>query len=174
MAGNRIKIAPLFASCAHGQRSQWGTGPDREQVAADVRSGKTASAISLLRLRANKQTTRIAVKPTVSQPLESKQPPSSQTGGTKSSGQRRLNATDAIDIWIARWLRFRRKDILAKYGCDPRRIYEIWEEKTFPGSRQRALAVFRERYPTLVDRVDLGPHRRISRAADPDQLGLFD
>ena len=34
---------------------------------------------------------------------------------------------DAIDIWIARWLRVRRKDLLARYNCDPRRLYEVWQ-----------------------------------------------
>ncbi len=87
---------------------------------------------------------------------------------------RRLTAADAVDIWIARWLRVRRKDILVRYGCDPRRLYEIWEETRFPGSRARALEVLAERYPTLVDRIDKGPHRRISRAAHPDQLALFE
>jgi hypothetical protein len=86
----------------------------------------------------------------------------------------RLTAADAVDIWIARWLRIRRKDILSRYGCDPRRLYEIWEETRFPGSRARALAIFKERYPGLQDRIDMGPHRRISRAANPGQLGLFE
>src|SRR5262245_39563563 len=36
---------------------------------------------------------------------------------------RPLTEQDAIDIWIARWLRIRRKDILLRYGCDPRRLY---------------------------------------------------
>ena len=91
------------------------------------------------------------------------------------AGPSRLTATDAVDIWIARWLRMRRKDILVRYKCDPRRIYEIWEETRFPGSRARALEIFRERYPTLLDRIDQGPHKRIaSRTAHPDQLGLFD
>jgi hypothetical protein len=35
---------------------------------------------------------------------------------------RRLSEADAIDIWIARWLRIRRKDLIARYGCDPRRL----------------------------------------------------
>src|SRR5262245_6910569 len=38
-----------------------------------------------------------------------------------------LTERDAIDIWIARWLRVRRKDLLARYDCDPRRLYEIWQ-----------------------------------------------
>ena len=91
------------------------------------------------------------------------------------SASRRLSEADAVDIWIARWLRIRRKDLLVRYGCDPRRLYEIWEEKRFTGSRDRALVLFRERYPTLLDRVDYGPHRRIPRGIPADlQPGLFD
>ncbi len=86
-----------------------------------------------------------------------------------------LTECDAIDIWIARWLRVRRKDLIQRYCCDPRRIYEIWEETRFPGSRATALEVFSARFPTLCDRVDLGPHRRIPlRTQHPDQLALFD
>jgi hypothetical protein len=88
---------------------------------------------------------------------------------------RRLSETDAIDIWIARWLRIRRKDLIARYACDPRRLYEIWEEKRFAGSRDKAFEVFRQRHPTLLDRIDCGPHRRIPRAVPPElQPSLFD
>ena len=52
--------------------------------------------------------------------------------------RRPLTETDAVDIWIARWLRIRRKDLLIRYGCDPRRLYEIWEEARFPGARAQA------------------------------------
>lgn len=87
----------------------------------------------------------------------------------------RLTEIDAIDIWIARWLGIRRKDILARYGCDPRRLYDIWEESRFPGSRGKALALFAERYPKLVAQVDTSAHRRIPRPGPgEDQLGLFD
>jgi hypothetical protein len=86
-----------------------------------------------------------------------------------------LTEEAAIDIWIARWLRIRRKDILARYGCDPRRLYEIWEQQRFVGSRDKALAAFRARYPELTDRVDFGPHRRIPRRPPPDlQPSLFE
>lgn len=95
-------------------------------------------------------------------------PPSTQP-------RRALSEADAVDIWILRWLRIRRKDILARYGCDPRRIYEIWEGVRFPASRERALQLFTERYPGLEDRVDFGRHKRIPlRAHDPDQLSLFE
>jgi hypothetical protein len=86
-----------------------------------------------------------------------------------------LTEADAVDIWIARWLRIRRKDLLARYSCDPRRLYEIWEEKRFPASRAKALALFGERHPGLVDRVDFGLHRRIPRRPPPElQPSLFD
>lgn len=89
-------------------------------------------------------------------------------------GPRHLTEKDAIDIWIARWLRIRQCDLLKRYNCDPRRLYEIWEEARFPGSRAKALAVFRERHPALLDRVDAGAHRRIPvRSIHPDQLSLF-
>ena len=89
--------------------------------------------------------------------------------------KRPLTEGDAIDIWIARWLRIRRKDLLARYGCDPRRLYEIWQEERFVGSRAKALALFQERYPGLLDRVDFGLHRRIPRAIPAElQPSLFD
>ena len=89
-------------------------------------------------------------------------------------GPRTLNEADAIDIWIARWLRIRQCDLLKRYRCDPRRLYEIWEETRFPQSRAKALETFRERHPSLLDRVDPGAHRRIPlRSAHPDQLTLF-
>jgi hypothetical protein len=88
---------------------------------------------------------------------------------------RRLSEADAIDIWIARWLRIRRKDLIARYACDPRRLYEIWEEKRFIGSRDKALELLRQRHPSLLDRVDCGPHRRIPRGVPAElQPGLFD
>ena len=87
--------------------------------------------------------------------------------------KRPLNETDAINIWIARWLRVRPKELVRRYGCDPRRLYEIWEETHFPGSRAKALELFAQRFPTQRDRFDPGPHRRISLKAHPDQLSLF-
>lgn len=85
-----------------------------------------------------------------------------------------LREADAIDIWIARWLGIRRKDLIERYDCDPRRLYEIWQEEKFPGSRAKALDLFQTRHPTLMDRIDPGVHRRVARTPHPDQLGLFE
>ena len=74
--------------------------------------------------------------------------------------RRPLTEEDAVDIWIARWLRIRPADLVRRYACDPRRLYEIWEETRFPGSRARTQE-FRHRFPGLDVRIDPGPHRRI-------------
>lgn len=88
---------------------------------------------------------------------------------------RPLTEADAIDIWIARWLRVRPKDLVARYGCDSRRLYDIWWGIAFPASRTRAKTLFAERYPDAVERTTFG-YRRIplGRAHDPRQPGLFD
>jgi len=86
----------------------------------------------------------------------------------------RLSEADAIDIWIARWLRIRRKDLIARYGCDPRRIYEIWEGVRHPAARAKARDIFLKLHPELADRIDFGPHQRIPRRLPDDgQLTLF-
>jgi hypothetical protein len=87
--------------------------------------------------------------------------------------RRPLTEADAIDIWLARWLRTPHKAIRARYGCDPRRLYEIWEGTHFPSSRAQALERVREMFPSLVDRIDPGTHRRVPKTPHPDQLTLF-
>jgi hypothetical protein len=87
---------------------------------------------------------------------------------------RPLTEADAIDIWIARWLRIRQKDLLDRYHCDSRRLYEIWWGERFPSSRRKAADRFRELHPNRADRTDFG-YRRIPRtSADPHQNDLFD
>jgi hypothetical protein len=86
---------------------------------------------------------------------------------------RPLAVDDDVDIWIARWLRIRPVDLQRRYACDPRRLYEIWEETRFPGTRTRALEEFRARFPGLEARFDPGPHRRIPLTPQPGQLCLF-
>lgn len=86
-----------------------------------------------------------------------------------------LTEADAVDIWIARWLRVRRRDLILRYGCDPRRLYEIWAGERFPKSRDKALTILAEKYPSVLDNIDLGCHRRMAtRTPHPGQLSLFD
>jgi hypothetical protein len=123
-------------------------------------------AIVLLRLRGFNQR---------APPPSSTQPPMISTAEpTCTSRVRPITEADAIDIWIARWLRVRRRDLCKRYRCDPRRLYEIWEGSRFPGAQAKARALFAERHPGIVDRIDFGRHRRLARAIDPNQLALFD
>ncbi len=98
----------------------------------------------------------------------------SSTARRSSEPTRALCEADAIDIWIARWLRIRRRDLCQRYACDPRRLYEIWEGTRFPAAQAKARDVFARRYPGIVDRIDFGYHQRLSREVHPDQLGFFD
>lgn len=88
-----------------------------------------------------------------------------------------LTEADAIEIWIARWLRIRPKSLVARYRCDPRRLYEIWWSERFPEARAKAEAVFRARHPALVERTSFG-YRRIpavtTKSEERRQLRLFD
>jgi hypothetical protein len=88
--------------------------------------------------------------------------------------RRPLTEVDAIDIWVARWLRVPRKELLRRYACDPRRLYEIWEGTQFPESRAKALERLAQKHPWLRERIDPGAHRRIAKTPHPDQMRLFD
>ena len=84
---------------------------------------------------------------------------------------RALSESDAVDIWITRWLRVRRKDLILRYGCDPLRLFIIWGGKMHLASRKKALERFQSEYPSLMDRVDFGRHKSSLRSHDnPDQL----
>jgi hypothetical protein len=97
-----------------------------------------------------------------------------KTPATSAPRRRSLTEDDAVAIWIARWLRVKRRELAQRFDCDARRLYEIWQQERFPGSRERAMALFRDRYPGLVDRIDYGPHRRNPRhVSSPEQLSLF-
>ena len=93
------------------------------------------------------------------------------------SVQRSLSEADAVEIWIARWLRIRPKALAERYRCDPRRLYEVWWGDRFPASRALAENCFRERYPGLAERTSFG-YRRIpivaAKAEERRQLSLFD
>ena len=101
------------------------------------------------------------------------QSPQSEPHGARDH-VRPLTEADAIDIWIARWLRIRRRDLCLRYGCDPRRLYEIWEGTRFPTAQIKARNLFAARYPGIIDRIDFGHHKRLSREVHPDQLAFFD
>jgi hypothetical protein len=86
----------------------------------------------------------------------------------------RLREADAIEIWIARWLRVPLKVLIGRYRCDSRRLYEVWWGERFPGSRAKAEAEYRTRYPGLADRTSYG-YKRIPRERPGEsQLEFFE
>ena len=95
--------------------------------------------------------------------------------------KRKLNYEDAIEIWIRRWLGEEKLAIILEFEQNPYRVYEIWEEETFVGSREDAEITFRTRYPALANSVDFSPHtktrrlisRRLCNGDDDRQGDLF-
>lgn len=103
-----------------------------------------------------------------------RKPPKAETGSQARRSGQTLTEADAIEIWIARWLRVRPIDLVRRYQCDSRRLYDIWWGKAFPAARKRAEQAFLERYPGAADRTAFG-YRRIPRGgADPRQGSLFE
>ena len=92
--------------------------------------------------------------------------PSNEPETHLASAPHALTEAEAIEIWNARWLRIRRKDLMARYACNSSRLYEIWWGQRFPASREKAAKLFRERHPGLVERTSFG-YRRIPRKAPP-------
>lgn len=80
----------------------------------------------------------------------------------------------AKNIWKARWLKRKQRELCAEYDVDPRRLFEVWEEQIHRGSRLEAWAEFVEEYPQLALRVDNSPHRkRLKVVEKPDEPDLF-
>ena len=77
--------------------------------------------------------------------------------------KRKLTYEDAIDIWIRRWLGEERVSIVLAFEQNSYRVYEVWEEEAFVGSREDAEITFRSRYPSLAKNVDFSPHKKTRR-----------
>lgn len=104
--------------------------------------------------------------------LQSETQASMERGAAEQA--RALRDADAVEIWIARWLRVPVKNLAARYGCHSRRLYEVWWGERFPASRARAEAEFRHRYPALANRTSYGYRRIPTRVAAAGQMALFD
>ena len=77
--------------------------------------------------------------------------------------KRKLNYDDAIEIWIRRWLGEERVSIVLEFEQNSYRVFEVWEEEAFVGSREDAEITFRTRYPDLAKTVDFSPHQKTRR-----------
>lgn len=53
-----------------------------------------------------------------------------------------LSSSDAAKSWVLRECGWKVRDIGARFGVDPRRLYEVWEEVEHKGSRFRSMRLF--------------------------------
>lgn len=58
-----------------------------------------------------------------------------------------LTKHEAAKSWVLRECGWKKRDIQARFNVDPRRLYDVWEEKTHLGSRQRAIEIFIRMFP---------------------------
>lgn len=84
-----------------------------------------------------------------------------------------LSFTEAVGSWVGKALGYKKRDLCAKFDVDPRRLYEVWEEKVHRGSREIAerlcLLLFRFKFRA----GDLEPHRPRFKRTAINQLELF-
>jgi len=69
-----------------------------------------------------------------------------------------LNHIEASKTWVLRAMGLKIRDIQARYDVDPRRLYDVWEEKDHKGSRTRAIEIFRRLRPHLPISGRFEPH----------------
>lgn len=89
--------------------------------------------------------------------------------------RRKLTKEDAIQIWIRKWLGHEKQQIILDFGQNPLRVYEVWQQDAFRGSREIAIGRFCQLYPELADKTDFSPHvkkrKLVSRARGADGDG---
>ena len=67
--------------------------------------------------------------------------------------------TQAKEIWKAKWRRETVQSLVARYGENTLRFYEVWEEKRNAGTRLEAFEEFKFESPTLAGAIDPSPHK---------------
>ncbi|MEJ8574978.1 hypothetical protein [Microbaculum marinum] len=84
-----------------------------------------------------------------------------------------LSFDDAVEIWIAKWRNEHVRKLCAVYDVDPRRLYEVWEEKVHVGSRSVGYARFKVEDPQLAAITVPEPHQPTLRVVKKVQPELF-
>lgn len=91
--------------------------------------------------------------------------------------KRKLTNEDAVEIWVRMWLGEEKHAIILDFEQNPARVYEVWWEEGFIGSREIAEESFRTRYPGRAATTDFSPLVRGRWARRPgvdrDQMDLF-
>ena len=87
-----------------------------------------------------------------------------------------LTTHEAKEVWIMYAENKKIRDIQKTFDVDPRRIYEVLEEKKHIGTRQDAKTLFVQKFPTRSTKGKFERHipkNRIKKRDDDDQGNLF-
>ncbi|KAB2720322.1 hypothetical protein [Brucella intermedia] len=58
-----------------------------------------------------------------------------------------LTNIEATKSWVLRACGWKVRDIQKRFDVDPRRLYDVWEEKEFKGCRYKAMHLFLRLFP---------------------------
>ena len=83
-----------------------------------------------------------------------------------------LTYEQAKAVWKQKWQLRKKREICAEFDVDPRRLYEVWEEKIHKGSREEAYVELCVENPTLAAQISPKAHvphlRVVKRVTQPD------
>lgn len=85
-----------------------------------------------------------------------------------------LNSIEAEKSWVLRACGWKIRDIQKRFDVDPRRLYDVWEEKDFKNCRFRAMKLFTRLFPGKPMEGLFDRHRpRFQRSIrEADQISL--
>ncbi|MCY1706812.1 hypothetical protein [Pannonibacter sp. SL95] len=90
----------------------------------------------------------------------------------------KLTEDEAIAGTIERWQGRKVRELVAKYGVDPRRWYEVWQGKVHPEALPKAYKKLCQIDPTLSKSINPSPSKPrfkvMAIPQDRDQLDLFE
>ncbi len=72
----------------------------------------------------------------------------------------KLTKSEAIKTWVLRAVGWKVRDIQSRFDVDPRRLYDVWEERTHKGSRTLAIRLFEKLFPNEESAGRFDVHRR--------------
>ncbi|MEP1443993.1 MAG: hypothetical protein ABJK39_13370 [Hyphomicrobiales bacterium] len=87
-----------------------------------------------------------------------------------------LTTNEAREVWIMYAENKKIRDIQKSFDIDPRRIYEVLEEKKHIGTRQDAKAIFAKKFPNRSTKdkfVRHIPRNHVKKRDEDDQGSLF-
>ncbi len=98
----------------------------------------------------------------------------------------RPSERDATLIWVARFFKqldpanpkYKIVRLCHRFGdISEFRLYEIWEEEKFIGSREKAIKLLERFLPDRIKEIDTSPHKKrrkiVMRENNINQLNLF-